>query len=1067
MNDFLFNRMSRVTFHRNLLLRALLTCVGAMALLASAGAAELLPPGFHPHPLGVHALVDATVVTKPGETLEGGTIIIRDGFIQAVGKDLVPPADARIWEMKGTTIYAGFIDPYIVLGATNPPISTSGFEPVAGANALRSGAKFFGAPGVQTDMGTPGPGYDMVKITPQYRAVRDYSPRNQALAPLRELGFTAGVIAPNKGILRGTSALVVLSEEDPNEVILKPDVFQHVAFETHSDDERSYPGSLMGVIAAIRQTFFDTQHYALDTADYQKHPQGRKRPPFDPALEALLAASDKKMPVAFEPGSALMDDRAARLAAELHLDFCLVSCGQEWRRPDLAQAVGATFIVPLNFPTLPKLPSDEDWEQVSLEQLRAWDWAAENPALLRQHGRTIALTTYGLSDKKKFRPNLRLALDRGLRETDALAALTTVPAQLCGIADQLGTIEAGKLANLTVVEGKSYFEADAKVREVWIDGRIYRGPSEEPKPEKAQEAKPAKTSAPETAATPSPRPEEEPEKHPNLSEAAKPETKKEAKAGEAAPAPEAKAKDQKKEQLRELQKTRVAQSPLEGRGPLPLPKADPVTHQPGLPDPNYHPTNIIVRNATLWLCDEKGTIITNGTLWVRNGKIAGAGAIEVPPTADALEIDGHGLQVTPGLIDCHSHSAILGTVNESTLPSTAMVRISDVVNSESENIYRELAGGLTIANLLHGSANPIGGQSCVIKLRDGAAPSDLIFDAAPAGIKFALGENPKQANWGAQFSTRFPQTRMGVRTFLANRFTAAREYLAEWDAYRKATNSALLTAPKHNGDEPSAIPHSALRAPHSAVPPRRDLELETLGEILQGQRWIHCHCYRQDEILMLLRTMESFGVKVGTLQHVLEGYKVADEIAQAGVGGSTFSDWWAYKFEVYDAIPYNGSLMHDRGVLVSFNSDSSELARRLYSEAAKAVKYGGTPETEALKFVTLNPAKQLRIQQRVGSLEPGKDADFVLWSHSPLDSRTVCLQTWIEGRKYFDRAFNAPRAARLAKERADLIAKAKRLAKLSGGGESAGGEESGSSSFFRTSLEHEFDGRERHCLDEE
>jgi N-acetylglucosamine-6-phosphate deacetylase len=340
-------------------------------------------------------------------------------------------------------------------------------------------------------------------------------------------------------------------------------------------------------------------------------------------------------------------------------------------------------------------------------------------------------------------------------------------------------------------------------------------------------------------------------------------------------------------------------------------------------------------------------------------------------------------------------------------------------------------------NLLHGSANPIGGQSCFIKLRDGASPEGLIFDTASPGIKFALGENVKQSGWGDKFVTRFPQTRMGVRTFIANRFTAAREYLAKVGQASRA----------------------------STLPPRRDLELEAISEILEGRRWIHCHAYRQDEILMLIRLMEEFGVKIGSFEHVLEGYKVADEIAKHGAGASTFSDWWAYKFEVYDAIPYNGSLMRDRGVLVSFNSDSSELARRLYTEAAKAVKYGGTPEAEALKFVTINPASQLRIDQRIGSLEPGKDADFAVWSRSPLDSRTVCLQTWIEGKKYFDRSLNPERTARLEKERADLLAKAKKVEKLSGGGDGGGGG-GGDDSFFRVCLEHEFDGCDRRCWEE-
>ena len=272
---------------------------------------------------------------------------------------------------------------------------------------------------------------------------------------------------------------------------------------------------------------------------------------------------------------------------------------------------------------------------------------------------------------------------------------------------------------------------------------------------------------------------------------------------------------------------------------------------------------------------------------------------------------------------------------------------------------------------------------------------------------------------------------MGVRAFIENRFTAAQQYRAGWKKFEQS----------------------------GGVPPRRDLELEALGEVLEGKRWIHSHAYRQDEILMLLRLMESFGVQIASFEHVLEGYKVADEIAKHGAVASTFADWWAYKFEVYDAIAYNGSLMHERGTLVSFNSDSSDLARRLYGEAAKAVKYGGTPELEALNFVTLTPAKQLKIDARVGSLETGKDADFAIWSKSPLDSATVCLQTWIEGKKYFDRSLSAQRTLELEQERSQLIAKAKQIQKL---GKAPNDSENGSGSeadeFFKVSLEHQFDG---------
>jgi len=954
--------------------------------------AEILPPGFRPMPLGVHALVGGRIVVKPGEVLTNGIIVIRDGFIKAVGANIPVPADARVWDMQGTTIYAGFIDPYLALDATNAPVETSGSMPIAANSLTSGGVKFFGAPGAQMDMGAKGPGYEVSRITPQTRAVESWSPKDKELSPLRELGFTAGLVVPTHGIIRGTSTLVALVGENPNDAIIKPDVFQHVAFDNIDSDDAGYPASLMGVIAVIRQTFFDAQHYQVVRAEFAKHPNDSKRPEFNPALEALAPAVDKTMRVMFEPGSALMDDRAARMAHELDLDSVIVSCGQEWRRPDLAQATGATFVVPLNFPTLPKLPNEDDWEQVSLDQLRAWDWAAENPALLRQHGLTVALTTYGLDDKKDFRKNLQLAMDRGLSGDDALAALTTVPAKLCGVENLLGTIEPGKIANLTVVNGEGYFDPDAKVREVWIDGKIYHGPVNEAKTENADGAKPDEIAKPK-------------------------ETPKTTNTNQVAVGAEKKSleKDKKADEARELQKKRVAHPPLEGRGAI------------------TNATELLITGATIWTSGPLG-ILTNASLLIEDGKIKSVGdAIAVKHLAPTF--DGSNLVVTPGIVDCHSHSAILGNVNEWTLPSTAMCRIGDVVNSETPNLYEQLAGGVTTINLLHGSANPIGGQNQVIKLREGAGPEDLKFKEAPQGIKFALGENVKQSNWGDNYNKRFPQSRTGVRTFYENRFTAAQEYLAGWEAYR--TNGG--------------------------VPPRRDLELEALGEVLQGKRLIHVHSYRQDEMLMLLRLTQSFGVTLGSFQHGLEGYKIADEIAQGNVGVSTFADWWAYKFEVYDAIPFNGALMHDRGVLVSYNSDSSDLARRLYLEAAKAVKYGGVPEQEAFKFVTLNPAKQLRIDKYVGSLEVGKDADFAIWSKSPLDSGTVCLQTWVDGKKYFDRSLEPERVAKRKKERDDLIAKAKKLVELSGGGKSDGKNDA---SFFRVSLEHQFDGVDRGCLDE-
>lgn len=976
---------------------------GIVAALTGFAADSLPPPGFRPVPPDVHALVGARVFTQPGTILSNATVVIREGRIVAVGTEISPPPEARIWNLAGQTVYAGFIDPYLTLGATNPPASDRSTEgqPSAGATATASdghagGFRFFGVSGQETDPGAAGPGSSLASITPERRMSDRWSPESKQLEELRELGFTAANFVPNRGIIRGQSAFVTLGDASPNDSLLQLDfsrgTAQHIAFEVTGRDD-AFPDSLMGVIAAIRQAFFDAQGWSNRQAAFVQNPRTAARAPYNTALVALQDTLSGQ-PVFLEPGSVLMVDQARRLAAELGLrSTVIVASGEEWRRPDLIQPATTAYIVPVDFPALPKFPREDGWEGVSLDLLRAWDWAPENPALLQRQRATIALTTFGLSDRKEFRKNLAAALDRGLTETEALAALTIVPARYCQLDSLLGSVETGKIANLTVCDARGYFDPEGKVLSVWVDGRPYPVAADEP-------AKPAE-----------PEPNEE-------AQAAKEKAQ------------------QKKASLRELARKRVARDPLSARGSL------------------TNPPTLLITNATIWTCGPLG-VVTNASLMMTRS-ILGVGEFDLEwgekdggesvgvkvrglsaflgddlrtamfsvPDKNTFIINGTGLHVTPGLIDCHSHSMILGNVNEATLPSTAMVRIGDVVNSETDNIHQQLAGGLTIANLLHGSANPIGGQSQVIKLRDGAAPEDLKFTNAPPGIKFALGENVKQANWGERFTTRFPQTRMGVPTFFHNRFTAARQYAAAWKSWR-------------DGGEQGS-------------PPRRDLELEALVEILDGTRLIHCHSYRQDEILAFLRTMESFGVQVATLQHILEGYKVADEIARHGAGASAFSDWWAYKFEVIDAIPYAGSLMHARGINVSFNSDSSDHARRLNLEAAKAVKYGGTPEEEALKFVTLNPARQLRIDRWVGSLEPGKDADFVIWSGPPLDSASVCLQTWIEGNLYFDRSREPDRAKALADERTELLAKAKKLA---GEGSDATASAAARAKFFQRSWE--------------
>ncbi|HEY6867087.1 MAG TPA: amidohydrolase family protein, partial [Candidatus Eisenbacteria bacterium] len=727
-----------------------------------------------------------------------------------------------------------------------------------------------------------------------------------------------------------------------------------------------------------------------------------------------------------EPALFVADDmlevaRAGAIAREAGLRAAIVGGGDEYKRVKLIAAAGYPLIVPVNFPEVPDVADADNALEVATEELRHWDQAPGNPAVLVKAGATFALTSNGLKDVKTFRANVAKAIGRGLTPEQALAAVTTTPAKLLGLSDRLGTLAPGKIANLTVTRGDLFAES-GRVREVWVDGNRY---------ETAKEEGPLKGTwsigwghaehalvvavdkdttvrlvvGPDTLAGRPVRVEagrlrftvrrgSEPAEDFDLTAAndALTGTLSVAGAGShpvtgrrrpepAKPGAEAKAKRDE---------------------PVPTPVVMGNTEAWRMPAP-VQPAAVLVRDATIWTAGTQGTL-EHADLLVRGGRIAAVGKNLAAP-ANAVVIDGRGKHVAPGIIDCHSHSAILGNVNECTNSVTAEVRIQDVVNSESMNIYRQLASGNTVMHLLHGSCNAIGGQCAVIKNKWGEPPDQLVFAAAPPTIKFALGENPKQSNWGPEATGRYPQSRSGVEETIRDAFTRARDYQAAWADWK------------------------ARKRPY---PPRRELQLDAISEILEGKRVIHCHSYRQDEILMLMRLTEEFGIRVGTFQHVLEGYKVADEMAAHGAGGSTFSDWWAYKYEVIDAIPYNGYLMWDRGVTVSYNSDSDELARRLNTEAAKAIKYGGVPPEEAIKFVTLNPARQLKVDGRVGSLEVGKDADFAIWNGSPLSPYSRCEQTWIEGRKYFDRQADLDGRAALEQERAALIAKAK-AAKAPGG----------------------------------
>ena len=948
-------------------------------------------PSFVPRasiaaPASVHAIVNARIVPAPGRVIERGTIVMRDGVITAVGASVTVPKDARVWEGDSLTVYSGLIDACV-------------FAPEA--SAARTAAEV-----------PRGAAHALATVHPETR-VAESLVMPDSLANLRAAGFAIAHFVPRRGIVRGTSAIVGLSDAGATRSVVKADAAQVMSVEI---DPTGYPGSLQGSIAVLRQTFADAGWYRDVWSSYRKAP-GKPRPELNVSLEALAPAITRTQPVWFLSADMLQTLRIAAIAREANIDACIVGIGDEYKRAAAIAATGVPLVLPVRFPDAPDVGNPDDASEVTTEELRFWNASPGNAATLARAGARFALTAHGLKDPKTFRANVARAIARGLDRDVALAAVTTVPAQLLGLSDRTGTLAAGKAANLTVTRG-GLFDENSKVIEVWVDGRRHEIAGPEPVSSQGTWdvawgrqrgrlviAADADTSIKlviggDSLKATAPRLEANrvrfdvplPDDNASFDLRARSDRMLGTVNGAA---------NVVGVRFTDTRKADEARRKAEELVPLaPAVMGDTEAWRASRP---AAPSAVLVRNATVWTSGPAGTL-SNADLLVAGGKVAKVGKGLVAPRG-AVVIDGTGKHVAPCIIDAHSHSAILGGVNECTNNITAEVRIEDVINSESINLYRQLAGGTTMMHLLHGSCNAIGGQAAVIKNTWGDAPDALRF-AAPATIKFALGENPKQSNQTSQTSERYPKSRAGVEQLIRTAFSAARDYGAARQEWTRG------------------------RQPY---PPQRDLQKEAVLEILEGKRLIHAHAYRQDEILMLMRVADEFGIKVRTFQHVLEGYKVADEMAAHGASASSFSDWWAYKYEVVDAIPYNGYLMWDRGVNVSFNSDSEDLARRLNTEAAKAVKYGGVPPEEALRFVTLNPAKQLRIDDRVGSLEAGKNADFSIWNGSPLSPYSRCEQTWIEGRKYFDREADLAGREVLARERDALIAHARAAKKGSGG----------------------------------
>ena len=968
--------------------------------------------GLHDRTPRVYFLKGATIVTEPGKIIPAGEIVIRDGIIESAGRVAKVPRDAFEIDFTGKTIYAGFIESYLIgKGRLGDPDLTSG-EPRVGKKEEKT----------VTESWNP-------RIKPDRLAIRGYEPEQEELKVLRELGFTAAHLIPKSGIFQGRSALIHLSDWSPKSVINEQGPVQNITFEYGGWGSTSYPNSLLGTIALIRQTLIDAKWYADIWKTYHRFQNENEQPEVDRALEVLSDHLDRKGIFCFEVDDELAALRSGKIAREFDLTLWLRGNGYEYRRlPDIAD-LEAFVILPLNFPGKPNVETWESTLQYTTAQLRHWDQAPDNPQRMKKAGIHFALTSSELKNRLSFRNHLSRSIKRGFSKEDALASLTTVPAKYLGVDDILGTIEEGKIANLVVTDG-DYFDKKTDVLEVWIQGKRYplmiepdedfrgkwlfhwefdeitridtldiSGKKSQPKGklladtlELALKSLAIQYNNAVSFLLPSDSLE-----LPGLVQFSG--TVKGNLAEGQGRTPNGQTILWFAQLVSPFEATIKEEKPSEQEQPSDLTPRFPEGAF-GLESPPEQPSLVLVKNASIWTSGPQ-SVLHDSDLLVKKGKIwkIGKNLKIASSIKNAVIIDAKGKHITPGIIDAHSHSAA-SSINEGTQAVTAEVRIEDVINSDDINIYRELAGGLTIANILHGSANPIGGQNAVIKLRWSATPDDLLFKEAPKGIKFALGENVKQSNWGDKFTTRYPQTRMGVEQIIRDAFTAATDYQRKWNEHRGRKAQSLRK-----------------------IPPRRDLELEALVEVLEGNRHVHCHSYRQDEILMLIRVAEDFGFRIGVFQHVLEGYKIAEAIAEHGAGASVFTDWWAYKYEVIDAIPYNGTLMQKVGIVTSYNSDSSELARRLNTEAAKAVKYGGLSENEALKFVTINPAIQLGIDKRVGSLEEGKDADFVIWSGNPLSSYTVCEQTWIDGKKYFDLVFDHQMRKEIEAERNRLIQK--------------------------------------------
>jgi imidazolonepropionase-like amidohydrolase len=921
-----------------------------------------------------YAFIHATIIKDPQTLLQNATLVIRKGKIEAVGIQVTLPRDAVVVDCKGKYIYPSFIDIFSDYG-TEAPSSGSG-------KGFRGESQFIS--------NTKGPfGWNQA-IKSEYDVSRHFTVNDGKAKELRALGFGTLLIQQMDGISRGTGALVTLATEKENLVMLKENASANYSF-NKGNSTQDYPSSLMGSIALLRQNYLDAQWYKTKPAG-----EGTNL-----SLQAFL--NNQSLPQIFDANDKWNDLRAIKIANEFGAKYIIKAGGNEYQRIHEIKASNASFILPLNFPMAMDVEDPTDARFISLADLKNWEMAPTNPGIFEKENIPFALTSYGLKDKTSFLVNLRKAIQQGLSEEKALEALTKTPAGLLGIYDKVGSLETGKIANFLVASG-TIFNEQTIIYQNWIQGKKYLlkedgwkdirgvytltvGNTAHTLLIKGDLSKPTAEIADKDTTKVDLTIKDRlvlmvyAFKKDSLNSASLNGVMMDSiwsgtgqtigglaldwgvtKTSNVFPADTTK----KKPDASLVLSRGVVTYPFDGYGFKSLPKQE----------------DILIKNATIWTSDQQGDLY-NTDLLIKNGKIAAIG--KNLTSTSARIIDGTGKHLSPGIIDEHSHIAVSGGVNECSSSVTSEVRISDVIDPEDIDIYRQLSGGVTSCHILHGSCNTIGGQTQLIKLRWGLNAEQLKFAGSDPFIKFALGENVKRTYF--QQNNRFPDTRMGVEEVLVDAFARTRDY-------------------------------------EKAGPGKRiDLKLEALEEILHNQRYITCHSYVQSEITALMRVADTFHFKVNTFTHILEGYKVADKMKMHGTNASTFADWWSYKMEVIDAIPQNAYIMQKVGLNVAINSDDAEQARRLNQEAAKSIKYANMNEDDALKMVTINPATMLHVNDRTGSIKIGKDADLVLWSDDPLSIYARAEITIVDGIVYYDVQTDKVLRMEIAKEKARLIQK--------------------------------------------